>query len=87
MSKTADGGYSVASVDNAVDGAGVADGKTAVAWTEDIKKNASEGYNYLISSYGSNEEGVAPTLRTGCRDTTETAICTNSAAHRSGARS
>ena len=60
ISKTADGGYSVASVDNAVDGAGVADGKTAVAWTEDIKKNASGGYNYLISSYGSNEEGVAP---------------------------
>ena len=60
ISKTADGGYSVASVDNAVDGAGVADGKTAVAWTEDIKKNASGGYSYLISSYGSNEEGVAP---------------------------
>ena len=60
ISKTVDGGYSVASVDNAVDGAGVADGKTAVAWTEDIKKNASGGYNYLISSYGSNEEGVAP---------------------------
>ena len=60
ISKTADGGYSVASVDNAVDGAGVADGKTAVAWTEDIKKNASGGYNYSISSYGSNEEGFAP---------------------------
>lgn len=60
ISKTADGGYSVASVDNAVDGAGVADGETAVAWTEDIKKNASGGYNYSISSYGSNEEGVAP---------------------------
>ena len=60
ISKTADGGYSVASVDNAVDGAGVADGKTAVAWTEDIKKNASGGYGYSISSYGSNEEGVAP---------------------------
>lgn len=60
ISKTADGGYSVASVDNAVDGAGVADGKTAVAWTEDIKKNASGGYSYLISSYGSNKEGVAP---------------------------
>ena len=60
ISKTADGGYSVASVDNAVDGAGVADGKTAVAWTGDIKKNASGGYSYLISSYGSNKEGVAP---------------------------
>lgn len=60
ISKTADGGYSVASVDNAVDGAGVADGKTAVAWTEDIKKNASGGYGYSISSYGSNKEGVAP---------------------------
>lgn len=60
ISKTAGGGYSVASVDNAVKGAGVADGKTAVAWTEDIKKNASGGYSYLISSYGSNEEGVAP---------------------------
>ena len=60
ISKTADGGYSVASVDNAVNGAGVADGKTAVAWTEDIKKNASGGYSYLISSYGLNKEGVAP---------------------------
>lgn len=60
ISKTADGGYSVASVDNAAAGAGVADGKTAVAWTGDIKKNASGGYSYSISSYGSNEEGAAP---------------------------
>ena len=60
ISKTADGGYSVASVDNAADGAGVADGKTAVAWTGDVKKNASGGYSYSISSYGSNAEGAAP---------------------------
>ncbi|WP_297155242.1 SpaA isopeptide-forming pilin-related protein [uncultured Ellagibacter sp.] len=60
ISKTADGGYSVASVDNAADGAGVADGKTAVAWTGDVKKNASGGYGYSISSYGSNAEGVTP---------------------------
>lgn len=57
ITETEDGGYAVQRVDSAASAQGVADGKTAVAWTKKLTKN-DQGYSYSITQYGENGDDI-----------------------------
>ena len=57
ITETEDGGYAVQRVDSAASAQGVADGKTAVAWTKKLTKN-DQGYSYSLTQYGENGDDI-----------------------------
>ena len=57
ITETEDGGYAVQRVDSTASAQGVADGKTAVAWTKKLTKN-DQGYSYSLTQYGENGDGI-----------------------------
>ena len=44
-------------MDSAASAQGVADGKTAVAWTKKLTKN-DQGYSYSLTKYGENGDDI-----------------------------